>query len=61
MMVSLSISASTMVLMDAIADDGIMQEDEVVESLKICSEPLIYGPATDFIFWYDEQLFEPMC
>ena len=29
-------------------DDGFMHEDEVVESLKICSEPLIYGPATDF-------------
>ena len=28
-------------------DDGIMHEDEVIESLKICSEPLNYGPATD--------------
>ncbi|MEC8249041.1 MAG: hypothetical protein VX043_00815 [Candidatus Thermoplasmatota archaeon] len=33
---------------EGLPDDGIMHEDEVVESLKICSEPLIYGPATDF-------------
>ena len=28
---------------DAIADDGVMQESEIVESLKVCSEPLNYG------------------
>ena len=33
---------------DAIADDGVMQESEIVESLKVCSEPLNYGLASDF-------------
>ena len=32
---------------DAIADDGVMQESEIVESLKVCSEPLNYGLASD--------------
>lgn len=30
------------------ADDGILHDDEIVEALKICSEPLNYGPITDF-------------
>ena len=30
-----------------IADDGSMHNDEIVESLKICSEPLNYGPISD--------------
>ena len=33
---------------DGIADDEIMHADEIVESLKICSEPLNFGPISDF-------------
>jgi len=33
---------------DGFADDGIMQSGEIVESLKVCSEPLQYGPVSDF-------------
>jgi len=33
---------------DGIADDGLMHDDEIVESLKICSQPLNYGPISDF-------------
>ena len=33
---------------EGIADDGLMHNDEVVESLKICSEPLNFGPISDF-------------
>tara|TARA_B100001540_G_scaffold317618_1_gene351647 strand:+ start:232 stop:2454 length:2223 start_codon:yes stop_codon:yes gene_type:complete len=33
---------------DGIADDEIMHDDEIVESLKICSEPLNFGPISDF-------------
>ena len=29
------------------ADDGILHDDEIIESLKICAEPLNYGPITD--------------
>ena len=29
------------------ADDGILHDDEIVESLRICAEPLNYGPITD--------------
>ena len=31
-----------------IADDGLMHDDEIVESLKICSQPLNYGAISDF-------------
>ncbi|MGB0827143.1 MAG: DUF7151 family protein [Candidatus Poseidoniaceae archaeon] len=30
-----------------VADDELMHDDEIVESLKICSEPLNYGPISD--------------
>ena len=33
---------------DGIADDEIMHANEIVESLKICSEPLNFGPISDF-------------
>ncbi len=33
---------------DGVADDEIMHDDEIVESLKICSEPLNFGPISDF-------------
>ena len=33
---------------DGTADDGLMHDDEIIESLKICSEPLNYGPISDF-------------
>ena len=32
----------------AVAFDGIMQQDEVVSSLKICSQPLFFGPIDDY-------------
>ena len=32
---------------EGIADDGLMHNDEVIESLKICNEPLNFGPISD--------------
>ena len=45
---------------DAIADDGVMQESEIVESLKVCSEPLNYGLASD-IFTGVSDGYSTMC
>ena len=33
---------------EGIADDGLIQDDEIIDSLKICSQPLNYGPISDF-------------
>ena len=41
---------------DGTADDGLMHDDEIIESLKICSEPLNYGPISD-LFWCFKWIF----
>ncbi|MEC7177837.1 MAG: hypothetical protein VXW28_00920, partial [Candidatus Thermoplasmatota archaeon] len=39
-----------------VADDDLMHDDEIVESLKICSEPLNYGPISDFSIGFTNGL-----
>ena len=45
---------------NGVADDAIMHDDEVVESLKICSEPLNYGPTTDLFLGVSDS-FSNQC